>query len=389
MIVIDRKVDLVTPMVTPLTYEGLIDEILGIDCGFVNVETSLVEPDDNKDKTGSESSPASTSPSSKDTVPLALNGSDTLYAEVRNQNVEKFGSFLQEQAIALQESRSNFTKEKDLSEIHQLVKQIPVFTKSLRSLTQHIHIAERVKQTTVNSIFRQQWLTERAMLEGEACYDTLEDYLACQEPPYKLLRLLCLQSLTSGGLKSSKYEMLKREVVQVYGYESMFLLQNIEKLGFIRRREMSFMDSGSPFATLRRALILINAEVNPTIPNDIAYVSSGYAPLTTRLIQAAAQGWSEKNDALKELPGRLVDVTQRDPPEEFAEAMKRGGGVRLGSEVNRAETKPVLAVYFVGGVTFMEIAAMRFLSSRPNFPYRIVCITTKIINGKTLLQSLL
>lgn len=33
MVVIDRKVDLVTPMVTPLTYEGLLDEVVGIDCG--------------------------------------------------------------------------------------------------------------------------------------------------------------------------------------------------------------------------------------------------------------------------------------------------------------------------------------------------------------------
>ena len=33
MIFIDRKVDMVTPMVTPLTYEGLLDEVVGIDCG--------------------------------------------------------------------------------------------------------------------------------------------------------------------------------------------------------------------------------------------------------------------------------------------------------------------------------------------------------------------
>lgn len=35
MIIMDRKVDLVTPMVTPLTYEGLLDDILGIDSGYV------------------------------------------------------------------------------------------------------------------------------------------------------------------------------------------------------------------------------------------------------------------------------------------------------------------------------------------------------------------
>ena len=33
MILIDRNVDMVTPMVTPLTYEGLLDEVIGIDCG--------------------------------------------------------------------------------------------------------------------------------------------------------------------------------------------------------------------------------------------------------------------------------------------------------------------------------------------------------------------
>jgi hypothetical protein len=33
MIFFDRKIDMVTPMVTPLTYEGLLDEVVGIDCG--------------------------------------------------------------------------------------------------------------------------------------------------------------------------------------------------------------------------------------------------------------------------------------------------------------------------------------------------------------------
>jgi hypothetical protein len=33
MLLVDRKVDMVTPMVTPLTYEGLLDEVIGIDCG--------------------------------------------------------------------------------------------------------------------------------------------------------------------------------------------------------------------------------------------------------------------------------------------------------------------------------------------------------------------
>ena len=89
---------------------------------FVTVDASLIEPDHDDSP-----SPDSTKHMSKEKASLALNGSDTLFAEVRNQNVEKFGSFLQNQAKALKESHSNFTnKDKDLSEIHQFVKQIPV-----------------------------------------------------------------------------------------------------------------------------------------------------------------------------------------------------------------------------------------------------------------------
>ena len=62
-------------------------------------------------------------------VVLGVHAGDTLFAEVRDQHVEKFGSFLQNQAMALKESHANFTNKgtkKDLSEIHQFVKQIPV-----------------------------------------------------------------------------------------------------------------------------------------------------------------------------------------------------------------------------------------------------------------------
>jgi hypothetical protein len=41
MLLIDRKVDMVTPMVTPLTYEGLLDEVVGIDCGYVKMYRTI------------------------------------------------------------------------------------------------------------------------------------------------------------------------------------------------------------------------------------------------------------------------------------------------------------------------------------------------------------
>jgi len=214
LLVMDRKVDMVTPMTTPLTYEGLLDEVVGIDCGFITVDVSTINPEDD------EAEKKQANASDNEMVALGINGSDTLVAEVRDQHVEKFGTFLRNQAIALRESHHNFTsqgKKRDLSEIHQFVKQIPVFTKNYRTLTNHIHLAELVKAFSEETTFRERWQTERSMIEGDICYDTLEDLVACQYPPYRFFRLLCLQSLCAGGIKSSRYDAIRRDVVQTYG----------------------------------------------------------------------------------------------------------------------------------------------------------------------------
>jgi hypothetical protein len=296
LVIMDRKVDMVTPMLTPLTYEGLLDDVVGIDCGFIKVDVETINPEDESEK--------KTTVAKEEIVSLGVNGSDSLYAEVRDQHVEKFGSFLQNQAMALRESHANFTSKgtkKDLSEIHQFVKQIPVFTQNLRSLTNHIHLAELVKHTSEEATFRERWQLERSILEGETSYETLEDLVNSQYPAYRFFRLLCLQSLCAGGIKSSRYDSLRRDVVQIYGYDFLFVLNNLEKAGLLRRRE-GIWDSVSPFNNLRKSLILINAEVDTVEPDDISYVSSGYAPLTVRMLQTSIKGWAGREDILREIP---------------------------------------------------------------------------------------
>jgi hypothetical protein len=49
-------------------------------------------------------------------------------------------------------------------------------------------------------------------------------------------------------------------------------------------------------------LNLINPDVDPSNPEDVAYVSSGYAPMTVRWIEAAMRGYAGLDDAMKELP---------------------------------------------------------------------------------------
>lgn len=50
LILIDREVDLVTPLVTPLTYEGLIDELIGIKNTVIKVDKKIAGTEENKDE---------------------------------------------------------------------------------------------------------------------------------------------------------------------------------------------------------------------------------------------------------------------------------------------------------------------------------------------------
>jgi hypothetical protein len=264
-----------------------------------------------------------------------------------------------------------------------------MFTQNLRSLTNHIHLAELIKATTEQVSFREQWQTERSMIEGEVCHDLLDEWISSGYPAYKVFRLLCLQSLCAGGLKSNRYDSFRAQVVQTYGYEFLLILHDLEKLGWIRRKDTLWMDTtNSSFGALRRSLILINAEVDTVEPDDVSYVSSGYAPLTVRLVQSAMQGWNHnKEEILKELPGRLLDIYQCHLPLDLTSTLRQQTppkGESLGQYANNSTTgqkKPILFVVFFGGITFTEIAALRF-------PYHVIMVTTKVINGNTLLRSL-
>jgi len=226
------------------------------------------------------------------------------------------------------------------------------------------------------------------MLEGNTAYEELDELLYTQYDPFRLLKLLCLQSLTNGGIKSSRYDSFKRDIIQTYGYEFMFVLENIERLGMLKVK--SFMDTSSSFATLRKNLHLINEEVNTIEPNDVAYVSSGYAPLSVRLLQTACQNWVDSEEVLRELGANIVDVLQNYPPEDFVQSRIKGASRGLKPKSMRESSeKPILMVYYVGGITFMEIHSLRYLSKSPKFPYRILICTTEIISGEKLLNGFL
>jgi len=363
LIIIDREVDMVTPLCTQLTYGGLIDELYGINNGIVQLDAALVQGDKAK-KDG-----AAATSLSKSKVPL--NGGDALYAEVRDVNFATLGPLLNQRAKRIDEYYKRRSNIEDLSALQEFMKGLGGYQAEHKSLVMHTAIAGQISKTTNSATFRKNLEWEQAYLAGESTdLSFIEECINRHDPIVKVLRLLCLFSLTCNGLKAKQFDFFRREILQTYGYEYLFTLHNLEKLGLLKKSE----SRGAPWSVLRRTLQLIVDDLDETRPNDVAYVFSGYAPLSVRLIEAAlsAQGWHGLDDALKLLPGPTFETRQALP---------------AGVADTRGKATGLTMVVFIGGVTQAELSALRFLSVLENNQREFVIVTTKMVNGASLLES--
>ncbi|XP_062360025.1 vacuolar protein sorting-associated protein 33A isoform X3 [Cinclus cinclus] len=200
----------------------------------------------------------------------------------------------------------------------------------------------------------------------------IEDCIAQKHPLIKILRLVCLQSVCNSGLKQKVLDHYKREILQTYGYEHILTLNNLEKAGLLKPQT----GGRNNYPTIRKTLRLWMDDVNEQSPNDISYVYSGYAPLSVRLAQLLARpGWRSIEEVLKMLPGPHFEERQQLP-------------TGLQKKRQQGENRVTL-VFFLGGVTYAEIAALRFLSQMEDGGTEYIIATTKLINGTTWIKSLM
>ncbi|KAG9451141.1 hypothetical protein H6P81_011106 [Aristolochia fimbriata] len=363
LILLDREVDMITPMCTQLTYEGLLDEFLHVNNGAVELDASIM---------------GAQSEGKKMKVPL--NSSDKLFKEIRDLNFEVVVQVLRQKATSMKQDYTEMTTTtQSVSELKDFVKKL----NSLPEMTRHINLAQHLSTFTSKPSFLGQLDIEHTIIEGQSydlCFDYIEEMIHKQEPVVAVLRLLVLLSVTNSGLPKKNFDYIRREILHSYGFEHMPTLYNLEKVGLLKKQE-----SKTYWPTIKRSLQLVVDDTDTANPNDIAYVFSGYAPLSIRLIQHAVRsGWRPIEEILKLLPG---------PHSEF----KRSGYSRTSSldmlqnapgNLDRAGDgrRSLVLVVFIGGVTFSEISALRFLSAQEGMAYDLIVGTTKIVNGSSLLD---
>jgi len=386
LILIDRECDLVTPCISQLTYEGMVDEVFGIYNSTVDLPADMViDPKANEGK-----------PLPDKKIKTVLNSNDAIHLKLRDLNFSAVGPCLNQQAQIINDTYAARHQAKSVAEIRVFMESLASIRQSHQALRVHTNIAEKVIAVTRDPAFRKRLEAEQNMLAGvdyEAALEYIQEAINKQESVVKVFRLLCLYSLTNNGLKEKEYNFIRREILQTYGYRYMFALERFAKLGMFKQTTTR----GNPWERMRQYLRLIIEELNEAEPDDIAYVYSGYAPVSCRLIEHALRvpipfskteqgffgrgdgqesdiikGWGAGVDANVNLcPGPAFHATQTLPK---------------GLSVDEKPSKVTL-VFFVGGICFTEMSACRFMTKKdPN--NSIIVATTKLTNGNNLIESM-
>jgi len=366
LLIIDREVDMVTPMMTQLSFEGAIDELIGITNNAIELDAEIISP---PPPPGAQTDkPVKKYPPGQK-LKFMLTSNDALYYEMRHLNCLAIGKFLSQRArelSAFEQSRKTMTN--SIPAIREYMKKMAVMQAEKNSVRIFAHVLERV-QAGHNARLHRRVEAEQALIcnEGDQV-EFIEDCILRGDPFEEVLRLLIIQAQTSGGFKQKVAEQLKHEIVQTYGYEALFTLERFEKLGLLYRTQ-----TRTSFSSAVRSLRLVpdGVEEGSLQPQEPACAYSGYAPIICRIAEAVGRlgGWRGIEDTLKSLPGGPVfDVEQ----------------------VPCSKKPPVTLVFVLGGVTYGEVSALRIMSRVEGVNHNdYIVATTKMVNGNSLVRSLI
>ncbi|KAL3672574.1 hypothetical protein V7S43_001869 [Phytophthora oleae] len=404
LVVIDRMEDPLSMLLTPMTYEGLLDALVGVNHGVVTYEK---EEEDTED-VASDRGRSSTSSSKTEVTPttttqkVVLNHLDALFDEIRDVNfnlvsnqlvdvakdlaTEVRGSSAGSTADLPKDSQAAFQKVKDL------LAKAPHLVKKKRSLAHHLQLVQRIRELSTQLALRGCVETEMTIMSAGPSasssaakdVDSFLEEAILREPPlnlYDVVKLLCLCSLVRGGLKPDTLAWYRQQLCHTYGHQILPLLVQLEKMDLLS------VENRFDFPKMRKQLLLMRGALDDEDtrhPSDIHFMFpyTGYAPMSIRLLQESL--------------GMKYKTLAKDPTSSLLSIGSGGGNnssshhsmsLEAASSYDSNGKRTNVLVYYVGGVTVAELTAFRFLNQKQS-EFNFFIAATSICNGSRLLRAI-
>lgn len=374
---LDRNLDLTSVLMTGLTYESMLHDIFGISCGKVSfggkVEKRIRGRDIEKSRLKI----------------YALNNNDVLFSAVRNMHMTAVFPFLSAKAKTLQASYDKGSRLDQVKEMKEFVSnELLNLRQQHRLLELHICACEEVLENCKGMSDR--LALEHALVTGS--YDANEvvtflDDMLCQESNmWQVLLLACLWSVCQDGLSAKHYSAFRTSFLRTYGHEFLPLLHTLSLQGLLAEKitlqspsvkslSASWAIQRPTFKNLSKRMNLLPVSEDKSedfrSPKRMSYVYSGsFTPALCQIIADTIEnGWNASE--IKKTFGDCVfcdqnSYTASKPPD---------------SRIRKA-----ILAYFIGGVTYAEVAALTLLAQNNNI--RIIIAATNVIHREQFIRDM-
>ena len=381
MIVLDRSVDFLTALTSNYTYEGLIDDFFGINLSSIKIRESFIKKDLPKRRKDSNSD------KNEKMVAYHLNSfMNNFYSQISCMNYLDAKKYLQKvrnyYLNLINEEKSG--KKQSIEEFKKYTNELTTFKLEINEpLFANENIIYYIIDKLANEKYKEYIKNEQILLLGIIPLNLhlyYEYYISEKRDLLQILKLMVIECLTQGGIDG--YNQIKRDILNIYGYQNIFLFRDLENLGWLKEKAYikNLMDNSHE--QVIKKLELVNYNANDEKIENCSYVMNGFCPLSLRLIEKGIEGkWNTIQEIIKKIPGEVsfpLDESEISKPN---------------NELN------TIFLVFVGGVTYTEIEGVRYLNrkfkeafdkSKSKKPKRtqLIIVTTGILNSKKIFNNL-
>jgi hypothetical protein len=359
LFIVDRAVDLATPLLTQFTYGGQIDDRFEGRFGRVRI------------------------PESCGCALLELSDADEIFAAARALPMAQAPQFVLDLLAEIASIRAKMDGASGTNQWNAHARRAERLSQLKPMLEVHLNLLALL--TALTPLDSAALAFELAAVMQAAPDRALLTRLLAADRVLDAVRLLCLDSVTTGGVKAAALRDFQRRLVNRFGARAAGDLRRLERAGLLASGALlSLPFGGRSFAAVRdRFRLVVDGTLRKRGPDgedagpaDVGAGYGNYVPLIARLVRAGIDGaWAPGGDADAALTqmGIPHSVTVDD----------------AGACDGDARAQRRVLVFVVGGVTETEVQVIRqmgavFFDGKVDFHIG----STSVISGKKLLREL-
>jgi len=348
--ILDRDFDYLSVLLTPCTYSSLLDQVVGIQSGIVEIKkidgTTSIKNLSNPDET---------------------------YEYVK---YKQFGDVLNYWKSKSKELQDKLEKSKklQLDEMkHYVTEELQNVLMIKKNLAFHIDASEVVSKV-IGDKFIDYITLEKNMLKNRNRKENLiciEDLMAFGKgSANNILQLICLFSLTQDGFSLVELNNIKTKFLHQFGFKYYETFHILEKMNLIVKQDNSSVlhNNLNKIMYINKTKQIMQNMMHKLRLDDNEHCMSAafggsYIPAIGKLIEIMCKEEMAEEEITKLLSNYLFQIN------DFKIGIK------------------VVYIMIIGGVTYAEQAALHFLEKSMNI--KIIIFSTNILNGNNLINSCL